>query len=160
IDDVPDALLAEALAAGNFHATTDATELRAADAIYLCVPTPFDATKTPDLSYVRAAATTLAPILAPGQLVILQSTTYPGTTEEVVRPLLEAGSGMTAGDDFMLAYSPERVDPANTTWTLANTPKIAGGVTRHCGGAARVLLEAMMGEPGLVTVVSSPKVTE
>jgi UDP-N-acetyl-D-glucosamine dehydrogenase len=160
IDDVPDALLAEALASGNFQATSDPADLGDADAVYLCVPTPFDATKTPDLSYVRAAATTLAPILQRGQLVILQSTTYPGTTEEVVRPLLEARSGMTAGDDFMLAYSPERVDPANTTWTLTNTPKIAGGVSPACGEATRVLLEAMMGEPGLVTVVSSPKVAE
>ena len=160
IDDVPDALLASALASGRFVPTSDPEALRKADAVYLCVPTPFDATKTPDLSYVRAAATTLATILAPGQLVILQSTTYPGTTDEIVRPALEAGSKLRAGDDFLLAYSPERVDPANTTWTLANTPKIAGGVTPESGEATRVLLEAMMGEPGLVTVVSSPKVAE
>ncbi|HEY3670712.1 MAG TPA: nucleotide sugar dehydrogenase, partial [Acidimicrobiia bacterium] len=160
VDDVPDAQLAAAVASGLFEATADPDDLRRADAVYLCVPTPFDATKTPDLSFVRSAATTLGAILAPGQLVILQSTTYPGTTEEIVRPLLEAGSGMTAGEGFLLAYSPERVDPGNTTWTLANTPKIAGGVTPASGEATRVLLEAMMGEPGLVTVVSSPKVAE
>jgi UDP-N-acetyl-D-glucosamine dehydrogenase len=160
IDDVPDAMLAAAVESGNFAPTADPEGLATADAVYLCVPTPFDATKTPDLSYVRAAATMLATILVPGQLVILQSTTYPGTTEEVVRPLLEAGSGLTAGVDFHLAYSPERVDPGNTTWTLSNTPKIAGGISPACGEATRVLLEAMMGEPGLVTVVSSPKVAE
>jgi UDP-N-acetyl-D-glucosamine dehydrogenase len=160
VDDVPDAQLAAAVASGLFEATADPDDLRRADAVYLCVPTPFDATKTPDLSFVRSAATTLGAILAPGQLVILQSTTYPGTTEEIVRPLLEAGSGMTAGEGFLLAYSPERVDPGNTTWTLANTPKIAGGVTPASGEATRVLLEAMMGEPGLVTVVSSPRVAE
>jgi UDP-N-acetyl-D-glucosamine dehydrogenase len=160
VDDVADAQLAAVVTSGRFSPTVDPADLRAADAVYLCVPTPFDATKTPDLSFVRAAATTLAAILTPGQLVILQSTTYPGTTDEIVRPLLEAGSGLTAGVDFLLAYSPERVDPANTTWTLANTPKIAGGVTPESGEATRVLLEAMMGAPGLVTVVSSPKVAE
>jgi UDP-N-acetyl-D-glucosamine dehydrogenase len=160
VDDVPDAQLAAAVQSGHFVATADPDDLRRADAVYLCVPTPFDATKTPDLSFVRSAATTLGAILPPGQLVILQSTSYPGPTQEIVRPLLEAGSGMAAGREFMLAYSPERVDPANTTWTLANTPKIAGGVTPESGEATRVLLEAMMGEPGLVTVVSSPKVAE
>ncbi len=142
IDDVPDAMLGAAVASGHFAPTADPEALRAADAVYLCVPTPFDATKTPDLSYVRAAATMLGRLLAPGRLVILQSTTYPGTTDEVVRPLLEEGSGLVAGVDFMLAYSPERVDPANTTWTLANTPKIAGGITpasrrSHPGACSR-----------------------
>jgi len=160
VDDVSDAQLAAMVESGHFEATGDPAELKRADAVYLCVPTPFDVTKTPDLSFVRSAASTLGPLLTPGQLVILQSTTYPGTTEEIVRPLLEAGSGMTAGEGFLLAYSPERVDPANTTWTLANTPKIAGGVTPASGEATRVLLEAMMSEDGLVTVVSSPAVAE
>ena len=160
VDDVSDAQLATAVASGRFMPTDSPDALRGADAVYLCVPTPFDATKTPDLSYVRAAAITLGAIITAGQLVILQSTTYPGTTEEIVQPLLEAASNMHAGVDFLLAYSPERVDPANATWTLANTPKIAGGVTRESGEATRVLLEAMMEAPGLVTVVSSPRVAE
>ncbi len=159
VDDVPNAQLAAVVGSAHFQATTDPAELRRADAIYLCVPTPFDATKTPDLSFVRAAAATVAAELQPGQLVILQSTTYPGTTVEVVQPILEAG-GLRAGRDFHLAYSPERVDPANTTWTLANTPKICGGITPACSEATRVLLEAMMGEPGLVSVTSSPSVAE
>ena len=92
--------------------------------------------------------------------MILQSTTYPGTTEELVQPILEAASGLTAGVDFHLAYSPERVDPASTEWDLSNTAKICGGVTAACAEATRVLLDAMIGRPGLVTVVASPKVAE
>ena len=116
-------------AAERFEATTDPAALAKADAIFLCVPTPFDATKTPVLDYVRSAAATVGAGLVPGQLVILQSTTYPGTTTEIVQPILEAESGLRAGVDFHLAYSPERVDPGNTTWTLANTPKVCGGIT-------------------------------
>ena len=124
VDDVSATTLAAAVASGCLQPTADIEALRAADAIYLCVPTPFDVTKTPDLSFVRSAAANVATILTAGQLVILQSTTYPGTTVEVVQPLLEAGSGLRGGVDFHLAYSPERVDPGNASWTLANTPKI------------------------------------
>ena len=160
VDDITDARLAAAIRAGRLQPTASVEALKDADAVWLCVPTPFDATKTPDLSFVRAAAETVAGVLRPGMLVILQSTTYPGTTTEVVQPILEAGSGLRAGVDFHLAYSPERVDPGNDEWTLANTPKICGGVTPACSEAARALLEAMMGEPGRVTVVSSPAVAE
>jgi len=160
VDDVSDTDLAANLERGTFFPTHDVDDLRAADAVFLCVPTPFDATKSPVLDYVRAAAAAVAPVVAPGALVILQSTTFPGTTDDIVRPLLEAGSGMTAGVGFHLAYSPERVDPANATWTLANTPKICGGVTPSCSEVTRVLLQAMMREPGLVTIVGSPKVAE
>jgi UDP-N-acetyl-D-glucosamine dehydrogenase len=157
VDDVPDAMLA---AAERFSATVDPEALRDADAIVLCVPTPFDTAKTPVLDYVRAAAETVAARLRVGQLVILQSTTYPGTTTEIVQPILERGSGLRAGVDFHLAYSPERVDPANATWTLANTPKVCGGITPVCGELTRVLLSAILDDPSLVTVVSSPKVAE
>jgi UDP-N-acetyl-D-glucosamine dehydrogenase len=160
VDDVSDGALAAVVSSGHFKPTAAPDDLHAADAIYLCVPTPFDRTKTPDLSFVRAAAATVATVLTPSTLVILQSTTYPGTTEEIVRPILETGSGLRAGVDFHLAYSPERVDPGNVAWTLSNTPKICGGVTPECGEVTRVLLEAMMGEPGLVTVVGSPAVAE
>ncbi|HXY91643.1 MAG TPA: nucleotide sugar dehydrogenase [Acidimicrobiia bacterium] len=159
VDDVTDAELAAALGAC-FEPTTDSEALREADVVFLCVPTPFDATKTPDLSYVRAAGEALAPRLRPGTLVILQSTTYPGTTVEVLQPILEAGSNLRAGTDFHLAYSPERVDPANAEWTLANTPRICGGVTPACAEATRVVLEAMIGTPDLVTIVPSPSVAE
>ena len=157
VDDVPDAVLG---AADRFEATVDPDALAKADAIFLCVPTPFDATKTPVLDYVRAAATTVGRQLHAGQLVVLQSTTYPGTTTEVVQPILEAESGLQAGVDFHLAYSPERVDPANTTWTLANTPKVCGGITPACGEMTRKLLTAILDDPSLVTVVSSPKIAE
>jgi UDP-N-acetyl-D-glucosamine dehydrogenase len=157
VDDVPDSMLA---AAEQFEATTDAATLAKADAIFLCVPTPFDATKTPVLDYVRSAAATVGSGLVPGQLVILQSTTSPGTTTDIVQPILEAESGLRAGVDFHLAYSPERVDPANTTWTLANTPKVCGGITPECGEMTRVLLTAILDDPTLVSVVSSTKVAE
>jgi UDP-N-acetyl-D-glucosamine dehydrogenase len=157
VDDVPGAMLA---AAERFEATTDPEALLKADAVFLCVPTPFDATKTPVLDYVRAAAATVGRHLHPGQLVILQSTTYPGTTTEVVQPILEAESGLRAGVDFHLAYSPERVDPGNATWTLANTPKVCGGITPECGEMTRALLTALLDDPSLITVVSSPKVAE
>jgi len=157
VDDVPDAMLQ---AATNFGATTDPAVLDQADAVFLCVPTPFDATKTPVLDFVRSAADTVARHLHDGQLVILQSTTFPGTTTEVVQPILEQVSGKTAGIDFHLAYSPERVDPANTTWTLGNTPKVCGGVTPGCGEATRALLCTFLDSNDLVTVVSEPKVAE
>jgi UDP-N-acetyl-D-glucosamine dehydrogenase len=160
VDDVPDAALAAAVDSGRFLPTTEPAMLRGADAVYLCVPTPFDADRQPDLSYVEAAAETVGGMLTPGTLVVLQSTTYPGTTEDLVRPVLERASGLTAGTDFQLAYSPERVDPASAEWDLANTAKICGGLTPACAEAARVLLDAMIGTPGLVTVVASPKVAE
>jgi UDP-N-acetyl-D-glucosamine dehydrogenase len=160
IEDVPHGELGEVVGSGRLLPTADAPMLRGADAIYLCVPTPFDEQHQPDLSYVRAAADVVGNALRPGTLVILQSTTYPGTTEDVVRPILEATSGLTAGTDFHLAYSPERVDPASATWNLSNTHKICGGVTPESAEATRVLLEAMIGDPKLVTVVSSPAVAE
>ncbi len=167
VDDVSDADVAAAVAGtaperagGTLEPTTDPALLGEADVIFLCVPTPFDATKTPDLSFVRGAGATVAAALRPGTLVILQSTTYPGTTVEVLQPILEEGSGLRAGIDFHLSYSPERVDPANTVWTLANTPRICGGVTPECAEATRVVLEAMIDVPGLVTVVPSPSVAE
>jgi UDP-N-acetyl-D-glucosamine dehydrogenase len=157
VDDVPDDILG---AATGFEATSDPAHLGEADAVFLCVPTPFDATKTPVLDFVRAAAETVGHELREGQLVILQSTTFPGTTTEVVQPILESVSGLQAGVDFHLAYSPERVDPGNTTWTLANTPKVCGGVTPECGKAARALLCSFLDDPSLVTVVSEPKIAE
>jgi UDP-N-acetyl-D-glucosamine dehydrogenase len=160
VDDVDDATLATVVEAGRFLPTAEAAMLRGADAVYLCVPTPFDDDHQPDLSYVEAAAETVGAILTPGTLVILQSTTYPGTTEDVVRPVLEHISGLTAGVDFRLAYSPERVDPASAEWNLSNTAKICGGVTPECAEATRALLDAMIGAPGLVTVVASPKIAE
>ncbi|NBT21703.1 MAG: UDP-N-acetyl-D-glucosamine dehydrogenase, partial [Actinobacteria bacterium] len=120
------------------RATSDVADLKRCDALFICVPTPFDKLKTPDLSYVEAATRTVAKVLRTEMLVILQSTTYPGTTTEFVRPILEE-DGLVAGRDFHLAFSPERVDPGNTTWNVRNTPKVVGGLSgRTCRRAARI----------------------
>jgi UDP-N-acetyl-D-glucosamine dehydrogenase len=134
VDDLSDADVAELLACG-FVATDDASILGAAAAAVICVPTPLSDTGAPDLTAVRRAAQTVAEHITPGMLVVLESTTYPGTTEEVVRPILEQ-SGLVAGVDFHLAFSPERIDPGNPVYGLANTPKVVGGLTPACAQAA------------------------
>ena len=135
VDDVTDAEIAEILAAG-FRATTDETQVEPADVVVLCVPTPLSEAAGPDLSAVRAATVTAGQLVKAGTLVSLESTTYPGTTEEIVRPLLEKASGLTAGIGFFLAFSPERIDPGNPVYGFANTPKIVGGLTPSCTDAA------------------------
>ncbi len=159
IEDVDSARVAAQVEARRFEATAEPRRIKHADVFFICVPTPFDAAKTPDLTYVRKAAETVAGAMRPGTLVVLQSTTYPGTTTEVVQPVLEL-SGLVAGRDFHLAFSPERVDPGNDTWTVANTPKVVGGVTPECARRAHDLLETVMEQPGLVRVVSSPSAAE
>jgi len=131
IDDVTDDDLEEMIQAG-FTATSDSAPLAEADVVVICVPTPLDDDKNPDLTAVLDAARSVGDLLQPGSLVVLESTTYPGTTEERVRPILEDGSGLTAGIDFELAYSPERIDPGNREWGLRNTPKVVGGLTEGC----------------------------
>jgi UDP-N-acetyl-D-glucosamine dehydrogenase len=134
IDDMTDADVAEMLEAG-FRATADETQLAPQDVIVICVPTPLSEADGPDLRAVRAASQTAGRLLKAGTLVSLESTTYPGTTEEVVRPLLEKASGLTAGIDFSLAFSPERIDPGNPAYGFRNTPKIVGGLTPSCAEA-------------------------
>ena len=138
IDDVDDADVRAMLGAG-FTPTLDEAILDEARSIVICVPTPLSPEGGPDLTAVRDAATAIAAHLRPGTLVVLESTTYPGTTEEVLRPLLEEGSGLTAGTDFHLAFSPERIDPGNHVYGVANTPKIVGGLTEACATAAATL---------------------
>lgn len=127
-----------AMLAGGFRATADEAAIGAPDSIVICVPTPVTADSRPDLTAVTAAAQLSARLLRPGTLVVLESTTYPGTTDEVVRPILEAGSGLCAGTDFSLAFSPERIDPGNPDFGIRNTPKVVGGVTPSCTAAAAV----------------------
>ncbi|MZE49245.1 nucleotide sugar dehydrogenase [Streptomyces sp. SID5477] len=134
VDDLSDADIGELLADG-LHVTCDPEALARASTVLICVPTPLSETGGPDLTAVTSATTTVAEQLRPGTTVVLESTTYPGTTEEVVRPLLEK-SGLTAGEDFHLAFSPERVDPGNPTWGIVNTPKVVGGLTPACTDAA------------------------
>ncbi|MFF5405160.1 nucleotide sugar dehydrogenase [Streptomyces misionensis] len=128
---VCDAEVAAMLDVG-FRATDDPAVLDGAQIVVICVPTGLTAGGLPDLSAVEAAAETVAAWLHPGMLVVLESTSYPGTTEDVVRPLLERGSGLRAGEDFHLAFSPQRIDPGNTTWNIHNTPKIVSGCTALC----------------------------
>jgi len=135
VDDVSGAEVEEARVRG-FTATADEAGLGPQDVIVICVPTPLSEADGPDLSAVKAAARTAGKLLRPGILVSLESTTYPGTTEEIVRPLLEKASGLSAGVDFALVFSPERIDPGNPDYGLANTPKIVGGVTPACAEAA------------------------
>ncbi|RJL32006.1 nucleotide sugar dehydrogenase [Bailinhaonella thermotolerans] len=130
IDDLSGTEIAEMLSAG-FRATTDEAILGRADTIIICVPTPLDEDHRPDLSAVHSASEAVARHLRPGTLVVLESTTWPGTTDEEIRPILEK-SGLRAGVDFHLAFSPERIDPGNPTYGLRNTPKVVGGYTEAC----------------------------
>ncbi len=127
VEDIADSQLAEAIATGRYHASGDPADLAGFDIAVISVPTPMGE-GVPDLSYIESAAATLAPHVRPGSTVILESTTYPGTTEELAAPILEAGSGLKAGPDFHLGYSPERIDPGNPTWRLENTPKVVSGI--------------------------------
>ena len=126
VGDVPDSDVAEMLRKG-FRATSREEEAGNPDTVVICVPTPLSADNGPDLSAVRGAVGVIGRMLRPGMLVVLESTTYPGTTDEVVRPLLEKASGLTAGVDFSLAFSPERIDPGNPDYSIRNTPKVVGG---------------------------------
>jgi UDP-N-acetyl-D-mannosaminuronic acid dehydrogenase/UDP-N-acetyl-D-glucosamine dehydrogenase len=127
VDDLTDGEIASTLATGHFHPTTDPARLTGFDMAVITVPTPLR-DGAPDLRHVEDAARLVAPLLRAGACVVLESTTYPGSTEEIVVPLLEAGSGLRAGHDFEVGYSPERIDPSNTTWRFRNTPKLVSGI--------------------------------
>ncbi len=156
IQDVPSDKVQRLTAEGRLTASSDYSVLAATDIIFVCVPTPFDRMKTPDLRHVQSAAEGIAPYLHSGQLVVLQSTTYPGTTEEFVMPILEQ-NGLRAGVDFHLAFSPERIDPGNPRFTVANTPKVIGGLTPRCAELAADVLRPITPE---VFVVSTPRAAE
>jgi UDP-N-acetyl-D-glucosamine dehydrogenase len=156
IPDVPSAHLAEVVKNGKFIATTDAASLAEADIIDICVPTPLRKTKDPDMTYVVQAVEATAAVLRPGQLVILESTTYPGTTVEVVQPTL-AAKGFKPGVDFYLAFSPERVDPGNPQFQTKNIPKVVGGINEDSTRAAVAFYSQVM---DAVIPVSSPSAAE
>ncbi len=138
IKDVPDAALQEAIAAGRFEATIDPARLAEPDAISICVPTPLSKYKDPDVSYIVAATEAVRATLRRGQAIILESTTYPGTTREIMLPALES-TGLKVGEDFFLAFSPERVDPGNPVYQTRNTPKVVGGITEACSRVCAAL---------------------
>ncbi|HQE50546.1 MAG TPA: nucleotide sugar dehydrogenase, partial [Fervidobacterium sp.] len=157
IDDVDDNELRELVSARKLRATSNFNELADCDVISICVPTPLDQFKQPDLSYIVNSANEVKKRLRKSQLVVLESTTYPGTTEEVVLPILEE-TGLKVGKDFYLAFSPERVDPGNPRYKTRNTPKVVGGVTPECTRHAVALYENVL-EAG-VFPVSSPRAAE
>jgi UDP-N-acetyl-D-glucosamine dehydrogenase len=140
IDDVKDENLQPLVRAGKIEATTDFSALKKVDCVAICVPTPLSKTKDPDVSYILAAVEQVQKYLHPGQLVILESTTYPGTTEELILPKLEK-TGLKVGKDFFLAFSPERVDPGNESYTTKNTPRVVGGITPQCTKIAKFFYE-------------------
>ena len=156
IPDVPSSDVSSLVAAGRLTATADFSVVAELDTINICVPTPLRKTKDPDMSFIVSAVEAIAKHLRPGTLVVLESTTYPGTTEEVVQPLLEA-TGLQAGVDFFLAFSPERVDPGNGKFTTRNVPKVVGGTTPVCAELARALYSTAI---DTVIPVSSPRVAE
>jgi UDP-N-acetyl-D-glucosamine dehydrogenase len=138
VEDVSNEKLRPLVHAGQLTASTDPRALKGADAIVICVPTPLGKSRQPDISYIERATETVARVLRPGQLIVLESTTYPGTTQEVLRPRLEA-RGLTTGKDFFLAFSPERIDPGNRTHALRDIPKVVGGITAECTELAATL---------------------
>ncbi len=140
VQDVPSADVARFTKEGKFAATTDLARLHEPDVVSICVPTPLSKTKDPDVSYVLAATNAVKQALRRGQLIVLESTTYPGTTRELMLPALE-GTGLKVGEDFFLAFSPERVDPGNPKWNTHNTPKVVGGLTAACRRVAMAIYE-------------------
>lgn len=157
IGDVVDEELKKLVKDGTLRATADFSFVKDVDTICICVPTPLDLYKQPDLSYVVSSTKSVAQYLHKGMLVILESTTYPGTTEEVLKPILEE-SGLKCGEDFFLAFSPERVDPGNKEYNTKNTPKVVGGCTEECTEVAAALYRNIL--EGDIHTVSSPAVAE
>ena len=154
--DVKNEEVADGVNAGRLRATTDMSKLADMDVVDICVPTPLRKTKDPDMSFVVSAAEQIAKYIHPGMLIVLESTTYPGTTAEVLQPMFEA-KGLTVGKDFFLAFSPERVDPANEKYTTRNTPKVVGGTTPACSEVAVALYSSAV---DTVVPVSSTQVAE
>ncbi len=158
IGDVVDSELEDIVKQGLLSATTDFPIVKDADFIAICVPTPLDEYQQPDISYVKNSAIEVSKYLKKGSIVVLESTTYPGTTEELLLPILEEGSGLKCGQDFFLAFSPERVDPGNLIYKTKNTPKVVGGVGKDSTEIAAAMYRSVL--QGEVLEVSSPKVAE
>ena len=157
IGDVVNEDLQEIVRSGLLTATTDFAQVAHADVVAICVPTPLDQYQQPDISYVTTSAENIVPHMHKDMLIVLESTTYPGTTEELLKPILEK-SGLKCGVDFYLAFSPERVDPGNLIYKTKNTPKVVGGVTPACTEIAAVMYESILEAP--IHRVSSPAIAE
>jgi UDP-N-acetyl-D-glucosamine dehydrogenase len=157
IQDVPTEQVARLVAAGKLHATSDFAVLQEVEAVSVCVPTPLRKTGDPDLSFILDASKELAMYIHSGMVIVLESTTYPGTTREILLPKLSEKSSLTVGEDFFLAFSPERVDPGRQDWTTLNTPKVIGGITESCGEVSSTWYSQALQE---VVLVSSAEVAE
>ena len=158
IGDVVDSDLKKLVEAGTLSATADFSFIRDVDFIAICVPTPLDKHQQPDISYVKNSAIEIAKYLKKETMVVLESTTYPGTTEELIKPILESGSGLTCGTDFYLGFSPERVDPGNLIYKTKNTPKVVGGIGKDATEVIAAMYRAVL--DGEVYEVSSPAIAE
>lgn len=158
IGDVVDQDLKNLVESGKLSATTEFNFVKDVDFIAICVPTPLDKHQEPDISYVRSSAQAIAEYLSKGTVVVLESTTYPGTTEELIKPILEEGSGLKCGTDFYLGFSPERVDPGNLIYKTKNTPKVVGAIGEDAAEVITAMYEAIL--DGKVYTVSSPAVAE
>ena len=157
IGDVSTERLSKVIERGSLRATLDFSLLEDVDTISICVPTPLNKTGDPDVSFIMSVADTMRTTIRRGQAVVLESTTYPGTTRELLLPALSGDGRLTAGDDFFLAFSPERVDPSNAVWKIHNTPKVVGGITPGCAEVARALYASIIEQ---VYVVSSTEAAE
>ena len=157
IGDIQDEDLTKMVQTGMFCATTDFSRVAEVDFIAICVPTPLDAHQQPDISFVRSSAEAIAKYMKPGTMVVLESTTYPGTTEELIKPILES-TGLTCGEDFYLGFSPERVDPGNKTYKTANTPKLVGACGADAAEVISLVYKSVL--DGEIYTVSSPSVAE
>ncbi|MCM1157278.1 MAG: nucleotide sugar dehydrogenase [Bacteroidales bacterium] len=158
IGDVVDSELSELVNKGKLSATTDFSFIKDVDFVAICVPTPLDEHQEPNISYVRDSAIAVAKYLTPATMVVLESTTYPGTTEELIKPILEEGSGLKCGEDFYLGFSPERVDPGNLIYKTKNTPKVVGAVGDDAAEVISAMYSAVL--EGDIHTVSSPAVAE
>ena len=158
IGDVVDSDLKKLVEAGMLTATTDFSFVKDVDFIAICVPTPLDKHQQPDISYVKSSVEAISRYLMQETIVVLESTTYPGTTEELVKPILEQGSGLKCGEDFYLGFSPERVDPGNLIYKTKNTPKVVGGIGKDATQVIAAMYRAVL--EGDVTEVSSPTIAE
>lgn len=158
IGDVVDSDLKQLVKDGKLSATTDFSFVKDVDFIAICVPTPLDKHQEPDISYVRDSSIEVAKYLKPGTMVVLESTTYPGTTEELIKPILEEGSNLKCGEDFYLGFSPERVDPGNLIYKTKNTPKVVGAIGEDAAEVITAMYQAVL--EGEVFTVSSPAVAE
>lgn len=158
IGDVVDSELSRLVKEGVFRATSDFSFVKDVDFIAICVPTPLDVHQEPDISYVRDSVAAVSQYLKPGTMVVLESTTYPGTTEELIKPILEKGSGLVCGKDFYLGFSPERVDPGNLIYKTKNTPKVVGAIGEDAAEVISAMYRAVLESE--VYTVSSPAVAE